>query len=153
MRQAPLGRRAYGRAVRCPVTRGRGQALVEFGLVLPVLLLMFLGLVDFGRAFFAGVIAEQVAREGARLAAGSAPGDNVYDGQTHLCPAGAPPGCATIKDQVKSSLGFGCASCLDLQALTGGDPTVKVGGYLNDGSTFGCYEGAPSSCTTDTCQS
>src|SRR5437899_2440915 len=105
MQQAPLGRSEGGRALSARGSRHQGQALVEFGLVLPILLLMFLGLVDFGRAFFAGVIAEQVAREGARLAAGSAPGDNVYDGQTHLCPNGAPPGCATIKDQVKSSLG------------------------------------------------
>ena len=33
--------------------RDRGQALVEFGLVLPILLLLIFGLVDLGRAVYA----------------------------------------------------------------------------------------------------
>lgn len=51
--------------------RGResGQALVEFALVLPVLMLMVAGIVDFGFAFNAWNTAQNAAREGARIAA------------------------------------------------------------------------------------
>jgi hypothetical protein len=46
----------------------RGQALVEFALVLPLLLLLFMGLFDFGRAVFAYNSLSNAAREGARVA-------------------------------------------------------------------------------------
>ena len=42
-----------------------GQGLVEFALVLPVLLLLTVGALDYGRAFFIKVILENSAREGA----------------------------------------------------------------------------------------
>lgn len=48
--------------------RARGQALVEFALVLPVLLLLMLALFDFGRAIYAFNTVSNAAREGARLA-------------------------------------------------------------------------------------
>jgi Flp pilus assembly protein TadG len=47
----------------------RGAAAVEFALVLPILLLVMCGIVDFGRALHAQVVLTQAAREGARLAA------------------------------------------------------------------------------------
>jgi Flp pilus assembly protein TadG len=46
----------------------RAQALVEFALILPVLLLMTLGMIDLGRAFAFGVGTQQGAREAARYA-------------------------------------------------------------------------------------
>ncbi|HEY6057376.1 MAG TPA: TadE family protein [Candidatus Limnocylindrales bacterium] len=46
-----------------------GQSLVEFALVLPVFLLIFIGLIDLGRFVLADSILSQGAREGARLAA------------------------------------------------------------------------------------
>jgi Flp pilus assembly protein TadG len=49
--------------------RDRGAAAVELALVLPVLLLIVCGIVDFGRAYNAQVALTQAAREGARLAA------------------------------------------------------------------------------------
>ena len=45
----------------------RGQALVEFALVLPLLMLLILGIVEFGRAWNAKQILTDAAREGARL--------------------------------------------------------------------------------------
>jgi len=48
--------------------RSRGQALVEFALVIPVLILIFMGLFDFGRAVFAWNSLSNAAREGARVA-------------------------------------------------------------------------------------
>ena len=47
----------------------RGQTLVEFALVLPMLLVLFLGIVDFGRVFHAGIVTESAARNGAEAAA------------------------------------------------------------------------------------
>jgi Flp pilus assembly protein TadG len=46
-----------------------GQGLVEFAAVLPVILLLFLGILDFGRAVFAVNTVANAAREGARVAA------------------------------------------------------------------------------------
>jgi Flp pilus assembly protein TadG len=46
----------------------RAQALVEFALVMPIMLFVLLGLIDFGRAYVAGVALEGASREGARLA-------------------------------------------------------------------------------------
>ncbi len=46
-----------------------GQGLVEFALVIPVILLLFLGIFDLGRAIFAFNTVANAAREGARVAA------------------------------------------------------------------------------------
>jgi Flp pilus assembly protein TadG len=46
-----------------------GQSLVELALVLPVLLLLLLGLVDFGRVYYATVSLYDAAEEGAIYAA------------------------------------------------------------------------------------
>ena len=47
----------------------RGATLVEFAIVLPLLLLLMLGILDFGKAFNYWITETQVASEGARLAA------------------------------------------------------------------------------------
>ena len=47
----------------------RGAAAVEFALLLPLLLLLVFGIIDFGRAINAQITLTQAAREGARLAA------------------------------------------------------------------------------------
>ncbi len=44
----------------------RGAAMVEFAIVLPVLLLILLGIIEFGRAYNAQVSIQAAAREGAR---------------------------------------------------------------------------------------
>ena len=45
------------------------QALVEFALVLPILLLLILGVIDFGRMFYTKMILTNAAREGANYLA------------------------------------------------------------------------------------
>ena len=57
-----------------PDRADRGAAAVEFALVLPVLLLVLFGLIDFGRALNAQITLTQAAREGVRLAALQQPG-------------------------------------------------------------------------------
>jgi TadE-like protein len=62
-----------------------GQSLVEFSLVLPLLMVLLLGVVDFGRVFAAGITMEAAARNGAEAVAlerlhnpPSTPGDPAY---------------------------------------------------------------------------
>lgn len=50
-----------------------GQALVEFALVLPVMLLLLFALVDFGRGFYTWLVVTNAAREGARTGATQRP--------------------------------------------------------------------------------
>ncbi|HLI27865.1 MAG TPA: TadE family protein [Chloroflexota bacterium] len=49
--------------------RGRAQAAVEFALVLPLVLLVLAGTIEFGRAFFAYAQLLQAVQEGARYGA------------------------------------------------------------------------------------
>jgi len=49
--------------------RAEGNALVEFALVLPLLLLIFAGIVDFGFLFQRYEVLTNAAREGARISA------------------------------------------------------------------------------------
>jgi hypothetical protein len=46
----------------------RGQSFVEFALVLPLLLVLLLGIADFGRVFHAGIVVESAARNAAEAA-------------------------------------------------------------------------------------
>ena len=56
--------------------RERGTALIEFTLILPLLLILTVAVVDFGRAFFIKNVLEQAAREGVRLRAVSTTADS-----------------------------------------------------------------------------
>src|SRR5947208_915331 len=70
--------------------RSRGQALVEFSLVLPIFLVMLMGIIDVGRAIWAQNSLASAAREGARIAI-------VHGGSsTTTCPIGPPADTATV---------------------------------------------------------
>ena len=56
-------------ATRSPRQRPRGQALVEFALVLPVMMLILLIVVDFGRLYQSWIQLNNAARVGANYAA------------------------------------------------------------------------------------
>ena len=60
----------------------RGNALVEFALVLPLLLLIFAGIVDFGFLFQRYEVITNAAREGARI--GVLPGYEAADVQERV---------------------------------------------------------------------
>lgn len=46
----------------------RGQAMVELALVIPLLLVLFMGTVEFGRIFHSYLVITNASREGARVA-------------------------------------------------------------------------------------
>jgi len=45
-----------------------GQSVVEFALVLPILLMVVLGIMEFGWLFYGNIVMTSAAREGARVA-------------------------------------------------------------------------------------
>lgn len=79
-------RRQSGRHKEIPEqAHPRGQSLVEFALVLPMLLVLLLGIADFGRVFQAGITLEAAARDAAEVGAMQRLRDkpNVADPSTH----------------------------------------------------------------------
>src|SRR5205823_5224976 len=69
--------RVRGGVSRRSNPRESGQALVEFALVLPLLLTVLLGLIDFGKAFNYWIDETHMANLGARLAAVNTPPANM----------------------------------------------------------------------------
>ena len=61
--------RRFSRVAARGRTARKGQSLVEFALVLPMLLVLLLGIADFGRVFHAGIVVEAAARNAAEAAA------------------------------------------------------------------------------------
>lgn len=55
--------------IRKLLLNNRGQSMVEFALLLPVLILILFGIIEFGRVFNASLAGAAAAREAARLAA------------------------------------------------------------------------------------
>jgi hypothetical protein len=54
----------------------RGQALVEFAIALPILILLVAGVLELGRGYAVAVATSDAARDGARYAAGKAANTN-----------------------------------------------------------------------------
>lgn len=55
-------------AIRNFIKNNRGQGLVEFALILPILLILILGIMQFGFIFNGQITLNSAARDGARLA-------------------------------------------------------------------------------------
>jgi hypothetical protein len=66
----------------------QGQALAEFGLVLPVLLLLVLGVVEFGYAIYRSMLIDVLAREGSNLISRET---TIQDAETALRAAASTP--------------------------------------------------------------
>lgn len=85
----------------------RGAAAVEFALVLPIFVLIIVGLINFGQAFFTKVSLDHSAREAVRVAAlGGNASDNVSktfsDKQTTV--GVSVVGCVNSGDEAKVTL-------------------------------------------------
>ena len=91
------------RAFRSRSSSERGQSLVEFAVILPVLLLITLGMIDLGRAFTFGVGVQQGSREAARYASRLTVNSNVADATVlqRLIDASNPAlqGCSAVQTQ------------------------------------------------------
>jgi Flp pilus assembly protein TadG len=78
-------------------SRQRGAELVEFALVLPLVLVLVMGIFDFGLAFQRYEVITNAAREGARLGTlqQAYDGSDIQDRVHHYCrAAGLPTGCS-----------------------------------------------------------
>ena len=93
---------ATGPRARSP--RDRGAAAVEFALLLPVLLLLIFGIIDFGRALNAQITLTQAAREGARL---EALGESNVVTRTQAAATGLSPVTVTIVTSCPAGAGPG----------------------------------------------
>lgn len=78
--EVPGGRPSAPRSLRLSDGQ-RGEALVEFALLAPVIILLLLAMVDFGRVFDAWLVTTNAAREGARYASIYSTKDYITDAQ------------------------------------------------------------------------
>jgi hypothetical protein len=109
-----------------------GQSLVEFAFMLPILVLLLIGLADFGFLFYAHVQVTNATREGARAGSLYLGGRFHYTSCFSNCPAGYGNGgaCWQLRDWVENGLvernraSNGCPA-------TGFDTTVHSFGLLN----------------------
>ena len=100
---------------------GRGQSLVEFALVLPILLVMFMGIFDFGRAIFAFNSVSNAAREGMRVAIVNQ-NPTVITSKAKAAMTGLPPDGTSVTFTNCGTLKIGCLASVKVtygwQALT-----------------------------------
>ena len=138
-----------------------GQSLVEFALVLPVVLILFLAVADFGRVFAASIAVEAATRDAAEATANQyladppgpldspAPAPSVpdtYYGSLHgLHAYGAGVVCAELRSQLNTNYDQSTQTCPDM-------PVVFV--CVHDGADPSCdseaspgSSGVPAGCT------
>lgn len=95
----------------------KGQAMVEFALVLPILLFVVCGIIDFGWLFFNQLSLDNACREGARYAAiCSSEDDCIAMVETHIDNIIAP-----VFDDVEISITY-----TDLSDKLNGDVVVNL---------------------------
>lgn len=102
----------------------RGAVAVELALLLPVLLLLVIGIMEFGRAYNIQISASQAAREGARYVAVNYSATGYSDGNAQATAMNAAPSlpAAGTTVTITYSPGPGCSA--------GGTVTVKVSNQL-----------------------
>lgn len=88
-------RRALGRTGE----RQHGQSLVEFSMIITVVMLLLLGMLEFGFLFDHHLTLEYATREGARVGSALANG-----GGTLGCGAGQSPNAATVDQQIVAAV-------------------------------------------------
>jgi len=100
---------------------GRGQSLVEFALVLPIMLVIFLGIFDFGRAGYAFNSVSNAAREGMRVAIVDQ-NQTVIADEAKAAMTGLPPDGTSVTFTNCGALKIGCLASVKVtyswQAIT-----------------------------------
>jgi Flp pilus assembly protein TadG len=110
-------------ARRSSATCDRGAAAVEFALLLPLLVLLVFGMIDFGRAINAQITITQAAREGARVLA--------LPGGTTVGSDGQP---AYVDRAVAAGIGLGLTAS-SITDLPDTSPSPETGCPSGAGST------------------
>ena len=105
--------------------RSQAQALVEFAVILPVLLLMTLGMIDLGRSFTFGIGVQQGARESARL------------GSRYAISAGGVSDATVLQRLIDASSPalWNCQAVQTLQTCAGGTWTFTLAVKPNGSAT------------------
>jgi hypothetical protein len=111
--------------------RSRGQSLVEFAILAPVLILLVVGMLDLGRAYYFEVVSTDAARDAARMGSGYLPGTT---------PGSPPVGygdssmCAMAKSDLADVISPTNVNCITTQQMpVAGRPYYPGSGY---GSTL-----------------
>jgi TadE-like protein len=99
--------------------RTNGQSTVEFALIAPVLLLLLVGIADFGRVFTSGVVVEAAARNAAEVVAEeyvrNPPGDPLLTPAQRLAVPAPTPGNPSYYDDL--ALKAATAVCVEMRSL------------------------------------
>ena len=111
--------------------KSRGQALVEFAVVTPILFLLILGTIEVGRFIFHYELVNNATREGARYA--------IVHGSRSSCPSGPPPPgqtnpCDPSGDNVKAAVSEAALDLIGTGDLFVSDPVWTSRGSLGNPS-------------------
>jgi Flp pilus assembly protein TadG len=99
--------------------------LVEFAIVLPILLMLLMGIIEFGRAYNTQLALQASAREGARVAAlGQPSGDIIAKVQTAASPHTVDPADIDLSGATCPDTGEGDAAVTVSKDFTFGIPFV-----------------------------
>ena len=81
-----------------------GVALIESAFVLPILLVLTMGMLDFGRAFHTKSVLDQAAREGARIAVVTSPDVDLVEAKVNdvLASSGVTAATVTITGPINN---------------------------------------------------
>jgi hypothetical protein len=138
------------RAPRRRRARPRGQSLTEFALVLPLLLILLLTVVDFGRIFSAGIMIESAARASAETAASQyltelmrvSPAAIATDGYQRIHDVGWQSVCDEAASLPNATPGSGGGQCAGLPTVVcvhdGADPWCGTAYNDSGGIPGGC---------------
>lgn len=107
--------------------RRRGQALVEFALVVPLFLLLLAGMIDFGLGLNASITVTNAAREGARLGT-TTPDATAISARAMSMTAGLDASKVTVASACKRPTGSTPSTCT-LNTWQSGDSVVVTVEY------------------------
>jgi Flp pilus assembly protein TadG len=125
------------------VSSRRGQAAVEFALTLPLLLLLVLGIVDFGRVIIAANALTQGTRNAVRTATlnGSVDSGNLGAIRQQVKDAGSPVGVVVLDSQV--SIDYFDTSATECSSVSLSAPCAV--GSADSGGTYTASSPCPRS--------
>ncbi|NOY56661.1 MAG: pilus assembly protein [Actinobacteria bacterium] len=123
------------RPLRGQNRRQDGATLVEFALVMPLIMLLFIGIMEFGMSFYDFLTVEQAAREGVRTGAfvGTAPDADcqIMTSIVDFLPNGFLDRVDRFEIYEATSDGDQIASRTNTWTYTGGDPDPCANPLLN----------------------